>query len=188
VSAVEIDLPVDGGDVLEVCAGCEGCDACQADPGSDPFVTAGSTGDGWAAATQAQVEYVRRVDAYHGRHGADAQRAEIGRRNVRVVDAADRVPWRGFTGLTETEREAFQSRELPGASPRLAAYIGRLSDGPTVVWAWWQAWAALTDTPQRFTFDDRSHREDWYAGARKSPEQIAARVRRLRFDTRTVSE
>ena len=101
---------------------------------------------------------------------------------ARYVAPADLVPWRGVLGFSDAEVDAYGVRSLPGASPRLAAYVGRLSDGPTVSYAWWLAWCQVTGTPQRFDEPDRGDPSLWQS--RKLPSQIAQRVRRLAFDSR----
>jgi len=107
-----------------------------------------------------------------------------GERNGRYVDPDGLERWRGVLGFTEAECDLFAVRALPGASPRLAAYVGRLSDGPTVVWAWWVAHCLVTGAPQRFAEPDRGDRGVWCS--RKLPGQVADRVRRLRSDRRPL--
>lgn len=117
------------------------------------------------------------------------RRREVERRRVeardRFVADGDKVRWNGALGFSEEEAAAYGLRELPGASPRLAAYVQRLSDGPTATWAWWLAWCQVTGAPQRFALPDRGDRSVWIS--RKLPEQIVQRVRRLAFDSRPVA-
>ena len=137
------------------------------------------------------VAWRERQNAYHGRRGAAAQREEIARRNI------VKVPWAGVDGFDDVEYAAFKLRDSeadgrglgPGASDRLLAYVGRLSDGPVRTWAWYLAYAAtVPEVLVRFDEPDPDpDHGEWPAGSRKSPEDVVRRVRRYTRDRRPVN-
>jgi len=173
-------------DAPDDCAGCAGCDACDArEAVGEILESSDSPADDGAGYVRVGGDGPVALIA-DGVGAAAARRRDLERRQVeargRYVAPADLVPWRGVLGFTEAEAEAYGVRSLPGASPRLAAYVGRLSDGPTVSYAWWLAWCQVTGTLQRFDEPDRGDPSLWIS--RKLPSQIAQRVRRLAFDSR----
>jgi len=180
---------VEDGCELEVCAGCAGCDSCgygAVAPMPCELVGDALAGDSDSVDGGYVVVEVSAADLGTDL-GAPARRRQVlesAQRDARAryVAPADLVPWRGVLGFTEAEAEAYGVRALPGASPRLAAYVGRLSDGPTVSFAWWLAWCQVTGCPQRFADPDRGDPSVW--NSRKLPAQVAQRVRRLAFDSR----
>jgi hypothetical protein len=180
----EVELPAGyglelvGGDepeACEPCAGCSGCDECAPGCASEALEDTGG--------------YVRLEESVPAEwsdtlRGPAARRRDLEARQfearARYVAPGDLEPWRGVLGFTDEELDAYAVRSLPGASPALAAYIGRLSDGPTVSWAWFCAWSAVTGAPFRFLEPDRADPSLW--NSRKLPAQIARRVERMRRD------
>lgn len=94
--------------------------------------------------------------------------------------------WRGPESLTDDQWKRYRTRQLSDhASPRLRAYVERLGDGPTALWAWYCAELETTGGAMAYREPDRARgRDEWES--RKTPGQIRDRVRRLARDWRPV--